>query len=95
MSIDRDKVRDIAFLARIRVEDEALDGLASEISGILDWVEQLGELNTDSVEPMASPVDVTLPLRTDTVSDGNCADKVLANAPDGEDGFYTVPKVVE
>ena len=95
MSIDKQKVRDIAFLARIRVEDDALEGLASEISGILDWVEQLNELKTDNVEPMASPVDVTLPLRADVVSDGDCADKVLANAPAHEDGFYTVPKVVE
>ena len=95
MSIDKNKVRDIAFLARIRVEDDALDGLASEISGILDWVEQLNELKTDDVEPMASPVDVTLPLRADQVTDGNYVEKVLANAPDSEDGFYTVPKVVE
>lgn len=95
MSLDKDKVREIAFLARIRVPDEALEGLASEISGILDWVEQLGELDTDAVVPMASPVDVTLPLRADVVDDGNYQDKVLVNAPDGEDGFYTVPKVVE
>ena len=95
MSIDKDKAREIAFLARIRVEDGALEGVASEISGILDWVEQLGELDTANVEPMASPVNVTLPLRADAVTDGDYPDRVLANAPEREDGFYTVPKVVE
>ena len=95
MSLDKDTVRSIAFLARIRVEDQALDGLARELSGILDWMEQLNTLDTAGVAPMASPVDLTLPLRADAVTDGDCQDKVLANAPDTEDGFYTVPKVVE
>ena len=95
MSIDKDTVRNIAFLARLRVPEEALDGLAGELSGILDWMEQLNALDTDNVEPMASPVAVTLPLRADVVNDGGCQADVLVNAPDGEDGFYTVPKVVE
>lgn len=95
MSLDKDTVKGIAFLARIRVEEQALEPLAGELSGILDWVEQLDELNTDGVEPLASVADITLPQRTDVVTDGNCRDKVIANAPDTEDGFYTVPKVVE
>lgn len=95
MSLDKDTVKGIAFLARIRVEEEALEPLAGELSGILDWVEQLDELNTDGVEPLASVADITLPQRTDVVTDGNCRDKVMTNAPDTEDGFYTVPKVVE
>ena len=95
MSLDKDTVKGIAFLARIRVEEEALEPLAGELSGILDWVEQLDELNTDGVEPLASVADITLPQRTDVVTDGNCRDQVMTNAPDTEDGFYTVPKVVE
>ena len=95
MSLDKDTVKGIAFLARIRVEEEALEPLAGELSGILDWVEQLDELNTDGVEPLASVADITLPQRIDVVTDGNCRDQVMANAPDTEDGFYTVPKVVE
>ena len=95
MSLDKEAVINIANLARIKVLDENLDHLARELSSIVDWVEQLNSVDTDGVEPLASVVDVTLPLRTDVVSDGDCRDKVLANAPDVDDGFYAVPKVVE
>jgi aspartyl-tRNA(Asn)/glutamyl-tRNA(Gln) amidotransferase subunit C len=61
----------------------------------MGWIEQLQELNTDGVEPMASVVAVGLPMRKDVVTDGNCQDAVLRNAPEAEDGFYAVPKVVE
>ena len=95
MSLDKDTVKNIANLARIKVAEDDLDHLAVELSAILDWVEQLNGVDTDGVEPLASVVDVTLPLRTDAISDGNCRDSVLANAPDAEDGFFAVPKVVE
>ena len=95
MSLDKDTVKQIAYLARIRVADEKLEPLAGELSSILDWIEQLQELDTDGVEPMASVSDVTLPQRKDVVTDGNCQGAVIQNAPDPEDGFYTVPKVVE
>lgn len=95
MSIDRETVKKIAYLARIRVEDDQLDPLAGEISGIMDWIEQLSELDTNGVEPMASVAAMTLPMRHDAVTDGNCRDGVLKNAPDAEDGFFAVPKVVE
>jgi len=95
MSLDKDTVKQIAYLARIRVSDDKLAPLAGELSSILDWIEQLQELDTDGVEPMASVSDVTLPQRKDAVTDGNCQAAVLRNAPDPEDGFFTVPKVVE
>jgi len=95
MSLDRDTVRKIAYLARIKVPDEDLDGLAGELSNILDWIEQLNEVDTDGVVPMASVVEMDWPRRDDTVNDGGYPDRVLANAPDPEDGFYAVPKVVE
>lgn len=95
MSLDKETVRNIANLARIRVADENLEHMAGELSGILEWVEQLNGVDTKGVEPLASVVDVKLPLRADTVSDGDCRDKVLANGPDIEDGFFAVPKVVE
>jgi len=95
MSIDRETVQKIAYLARIRVADDQLDSLAGEISGIMDWIEQLSELDTTGVEPMASVAEMTLPMRKDAVTDGNCRDSVLKNAPDSEDGFFAVPKVVE
>jgi len=95
MSLDKDTVKNIANLARIKVAEDDLDHLAVELSAILDWVEQLNGVDTDGVEPLASVVDVTLPLRTDAITDGNCRDSVLANAPAAEDGFFAVPKVVE
>lgn len=95
MSLDQDTVKNIAYLARIRVEEDKLEPLAGELSAIMGWIEQLQELDTDGVEPMASVVNVSLPQRKDVVNDGDCRDAVLKNAPDGEDGFYTVPKVVE
>ncbi len=95
MSLDRSTVRTIAYLARVRVEDAQLDGLAHELSGILDWVEQLREVATDDVEPISSVVAMSLPLRADLVSDGGDAASVLANAPQPVDDYYAVPKVVE
>ncbi len=99
MSLDKDAVRKIASLARIRVPPEALDGLAGELSNIIGWVEQLNEVETEGVEPMTSVADMTLPKREDVVSDGDCPDNVLANAPEpkaeGDGGYYLVPKVLE
>lgn len=99
MSLDKATVRAIADLARIEVREEELDHLAGELSGILHFVEQLAEVNTDGIEPMASVADLTLPMRKDVVTDGGYVDAVLANATDAiredDGGFFTVPKVVE
>ncbi len=95
MALDKDTVRKIASLARIRVPEEALGPLAGELNNIIGWVEQLSEVDTDAVEPMTSVADLTLPMRADEVTDGNVTEKVLANAPDRQDAFYAVPKVVE
>jgi aspartyl-tRNA(Asn)/glutamyl-tRNA(Gln) amidotransferase subunit C len=95
MSLDKTAVRAIAELARIEVPEEELDHLAGELSKILTFVEQLAEVDTDGVEPMTSVSEITPPLRPDAVTDGGYADAVLANAPEAEEGFFTVPKVVE
>ena len=95
MALDKAAVRNIARLARIRVAEAELDGLAVELSNILTFVEQLGEVDTAGIEPMTSVVAMTLPRRADAVTDGNIADKVLANAPEGTGNFFAVPKVVE
>jgi aspartyl-tRNA(Asn)/glutamyl-tRNA(Gln) amidotransferase subunit C len=105
MSLDKDTVARIARLARLKVPEEELSPLAGELSGILAWIEQLNEVDTKDVAPMASVSDVTLPMREDKVIDGNIAEKVLANAPGGAvyiepddknaGGFFAVPKVVE
>ena len=95
MSLDKATVRNIANLARIEVRDEELDHLAGELSNIITFVEQLSEVNTEGVEPMTSVAAMTLPMRQDVVTDGGQHDAVMANAPEAEDGFFTVPKVVE
>jgi aspartyl-tRNA(Asn)/glutamyl-tRNA(Gln) amidotransferase subunit C len=95
MSLDKDTVAHIATLARIKVSDSDLEHLAGELSQILGWIEQLGEVDTTGVEPMTGVVQMDLPRRADVVTDGNIRDKVLANAPEPAHGFFTVPKVVE
>ena len=95
MAIDAATVRRVAKLARIREPEERLEPLAQELSSILGWIEQLGEVDTDGVEPMASAVEVKLPLREDVVTDGGDSGAILANAPAKADGFFVVPKVVE
>jgi len=95
MSVDQDTVRRIARLARIAVQDDELPALAGELNTILDWVEQLDEVNTDDVEPMTSAVAMTLKMRDDVVTSGDHQKDVTMNAPQSEDGFYVVPRVVE
>ncbi len=99
MSIDKDTVRKVAHLARIAEPEQRLEPLAAELSGILDWIEQLNEVDIDGVEAMASTVDVTLPMRDDALQDGPTGggqpENVTANAPKSEDNFFVVPKVVE
>lgn len=95
MAIDAATVRKVAKLARIAEPEDRLEPLAKELSGILNWIEQLNEVDTDGVEPMTSAVAMALPMREDVVTDGGDASKVLANAPKTVDGFFVVPKVVE
>ena len=95
MSIDTDTARRVAHLARIRVEEDRLPGLAEEFNAILGFIEQLGEVDVDGVEPMTSVTPQRLKRREDVVTDGNQQDAVLANAPDAREGFFAVPKVVE
>ena len=95
MSVDTETVRKVAKLARIAVQEDELEPLAKEISGILDWVEQLQELDVDGVEPMTSAVPMRLKRREDVVTDGDRRDDILGNAPDAREGFFAVPKVVE
>lgn len=95
MSIDRETVRKVARLARIAMPDEKLDVYAPQIERIMGVVEQLGKVNTDGVEPLASVVENELSLRPDTVTDGNDAAGVLSNAPETMEGYFVVPKVVE
>ena len=95
MEVDEATVRRIARLARIKITDEEAISLKGELSGILNWVEQLDAVDTSNVEPMTSVVPISLKMREDVVTDGEKAADVTANAPMSEDGFYVVPKVVE
>ncbi|MFX0541163.1 Asp-tRNA(Asn)/Glu-tRNA(Gln) amidotransferase subunit GatC [Roseovarius sp. S4756] len=95
MSIDTTTAARVAKLARIRVEEDALPALADEFNTILGFIEQLGEVDVEGVEPMVSVTPMRLPRRADVVTDGNQQDKILSNAPDAREGFFAVPKVVE
>ena len=95
MSVDTATVRRIASLARIAISDAEAERLAPELGNILDWIEQLSEVDTADVAPMTAVIPNRLRLRDDVVTDGGIRDKVLANAPQAEHGFFTVPKVIE
>ncbi len=95
MSVDATTVKKVASLARIAITDADAERLAPELNNILGWIEQLGEVDTASVEPMTAVIPNVLRLRDDIVTEGGQRDAILANAPQGEQGFFTVPKVVE
>ncbi len=95
MSVDKATVARIAHLARIGVEADELEPLAAELSGILQWIEQLNEVATDAVPPMAAVHDQALRWRADVIDDGGKQADIVANAPDGANGFFAVPKVIE
>jgi aspartyl-tRNA(Asn)/glutamyl-tRNA(Gln) amidotransferase subunit C len=95
MSVDATTVRKIASLARIAVTDHEVEAMTGELNTILGFVEQLAEVDTAGIEPLAAVIPNHLRLREDVVNDGDRRDAVLANAPQAEHGFYAVPKVIE
>jgi aspartyl-tRNA(Asn)/glutamyl-tRNA(Gln) amidotransferase subunit C len=95
MSLDKATVARIATLARIEVPEAQQERLAGELSQILDWIEQLGEVDTDGVEPLRAVMPIAAHWREDAVTDGNRQGDVLKNAPKSHDGYFVVPKVVE
>ena len=95
MSVSETEVRHVAKLARLALGDAEIDKMVPELNNILGWVEQLGEVDTSGVEPLATVIDQKLRLRDDVIDDGNVRDAVLKNAPDAQHGFFAVPKVIE
>jgi aspartyl-tRNA(Asn)/glutamyl-tRNA(Gln) amidotransferase subunit C len=95
MSVDAATVRRIARLARIAVADDEVEHLQGELNAMLAFVEQLSEVDVEGVEPMTSVTPMAMKMRADAVTDGGNAEAVLANAPQSEDDFYLVPKVIE
>ena len=95
MTIDAATVRKVARLARLAQPEETVEQLAAELNGIMAWIEQLSEVDTDGVEPMTSAVHTPLPMREDVVTEGGDPNVVLSNAPKRSGDFFVVPKVVE
>lgn len=95
MAVDADTVRRIAMLARLNVPEDEIDGLAGELSKILDWMELLNGADTDGVAPMTSVKPMPLRQRPDEVTEGGIAEDLVANAPEAAGTFFTVPRVIE
>ncbi|MFT6154173.1 MAG: aspartyl-tRNA(Asn)/glutamyl-tRNA(Gln) amidotransferase subunit C [Crocinitomicaceae bacterium] len=95
MALDHSDVKSIANLAKLAISDENIDKYSTELSSILDLVEQMNAVNTDNIEPLANPTDAVQRLRADVVTETNHRKKYMANAPAQEDGLFLVPKVVE
>jgi len=95
MSVDKDTVRRIARLARLAMPEARLEPMAGELNGIFQWVEMLNEVDVEGVPAMTSVVAQKLKWRQDAVTDGGVADALMQNAPEREDTFFVVPKVVE
>lgn len=95
MAVDNETVSRIAFLSRLRVDDDKVEATKDEFNKILKWIEQLDEVNTDEVEPLVAVNNTELALRQDKVVEANQAQQILANAPESEFGYFIVPKVVE
>jgi len=95
VALDKATVARIATLARIRLSEAELEPLAAELSGILDWVEQLQEVDVEGVEPMTSVTPMAMKKREDVVDDGGIADDIVKNAPATQNHYFLVPKVVE
>ena len=95
MKLDTNTINKIAKLARISLSEEEANDLLKDMNSILDWVEQLNEVDTESVEPLANISSSNLPQRKDEAKDINSSDEILKNSPDKLEGYFAVPKVVE
>ena len=95
MSIDKDKIKHTAKLARISLDEKKIDNLSKDLSNIFKFIEKLNKANTENVKPLSSILDHSLRSREDKVNDGNIRDQILENAPNKNDDFFIVPKVIE
>ncbi len=95
MAVDEFMVKKIAFLSRLKVDEDKVEMTKTEFNKILQWVDQLKEVNTEGLEPLVSVNENNIELRQDEITDGGCSEEVLANAPMKEYGYFAVPKVIE
>lgn len=93
--MDKQTVLKVAKLARLKIADDKAEMLAEDFTGLLKWIEQLNEVNTDGVKPMTSVSGQKAYRRPDVITDGNKQQEIVANAPATAEGFFIVPKVVE
>ena len=95
MSIDKDKIKHTAKLARISLDEKKIENLSKDLSNIFKFIEKLNKANTENVKPLSSILDHSLRSREDKVNDGNIRDQILENAPNKNENFFIVPKVIE
>ena len=95
MSVDRETVMRVATLSRISIDETRAEELRDDLNSVLSFVEQLNAVNVEGVEPLTSVIDMPIKRREDQATDGDKVDEIIANAPESEDGFFLVPKVVE
>ncbi|MBR1825287.1 MAG: Asp-tRNA(Asn)/Glu-tRNA(Gln) amidotransferase subunit GatC [Alphaproteobacteria bacterium] len=95
MATDTQTVKRTAFLSRLKIEDDKIEATKEEFNKILNWIEELNEINTDDVEPLIAVNNTPLRIREDEVTAGNCREDILKNAPSAEYDYFAVPKVVE
>jgi len=95
MKISKDDVIKVSELARVEVKEEELDKFTEQLGNILEYIEQLNELDTNNVEPTSHVLDISTPLREDKVVEWLNIEEVLQNAPESEDDFFVVPQVIE
>ena len=95
MSIDKDKIKHTAKLARISLEEKKIESLSKDLSNIFNFIEKLSKINTENIKPLTSILDHTLRAREDKVTDGGIRNKILENSPSKNEEFFIVPKVIE
>jgi len=95
LKIDKNTINKIARLSRIKLDGKESEDYIKDLNSILEWVEQLNEINTDNVEPLTNISSSVLPKRDDISEDINSSEEILENAPEKIEGFFSVPKVVE
>ena len=95
MSIDKDKIKHAAKLARISLDENKIESLSKDLSSIFNFIEKLSKTNTDNVNPLTSILEHSLRTREDKVTDGGIRDKILENSPNKNEEFFIVPKVIE
>ena len=95
MTLKSDDVRSIAHLARLHIEEEAVDHYVDDLSSILALVDQMSRVDSEGVKPLSNPLDATQRLRDDVVTEQDQRDKFQQNAPDVAEGLYRVPRVIE